>query len=213
MKVKNSAYQESSSELGTKGPYYFNEDEVIHELKHFLPAQAPLKDFIHHNTLHAFQNLNFFEALKQSSEIFGYKVFMSLDEYRDRYKNKQINDAILARTIQQRKGAHVVEEWKEKMISKSFHYSALPRIGSLRSHWKRQYHIDLDSWVHPTLFRVICSYLDQGVSIWNFPIWNAGFLSAVRELERNSFTSFFRTKRAKTILLEGMHSVATLLNM
>src|SRR5688500_12349337 len=145
MKLKNSAYQESSSELGTKGPYYFNEDEVIHELKHFLPAQAPLKDFIHHNTLHAFQNLSFFEALKQSSEIFGYKVFMSLEEYRERYKSKQINDTILIRTIEQRKGANAVEEWKEKMLSKTFQYGALPRIGTLRSHWKRQYRIDLDS--------------------------------------------------------------------
>src|SRR5688500_1644445 len=116
MKLKNSSYQESSSELGTKGPYYFNDEEAIHELKHFLPAQAPLKDFIHHNTLHAFQNVSFFQALKQSSEIFGYKVFMSLDEYRGRYKDKQIDDAILVRTIQQRKGAHAVPEWKEKMI-------------------------------------------------------------------------------------------------
>jgi uncharacterized protein YbcC (UPF0753/DUF2309 family) len=213
MKLKNSAYQESSSELGTKGPYYFNEDEVIHELKHFLPAQAPLKDFIHHNTLHAFQNLSFFEALKQSSEIFGYKVFMSLEEYRERYKSKQINDTILIRTIEQRKGANAVEEWKEKMLSKTFQYGALPRIGTLRSHWKRQYRIDLDSLVHPTLFRVICSYLDQGVSMWNFPLWKKGFLSDIRELERNSFTSFFKTKRAKNILLEGVHSVGTLLNM
>src|SRR5690349_10266910 len=40
----------------------FNEEEVIHDLQHYLPSQAPLKDFIHHNTLHAFQNYPFHEG-------------------------------------------------------------------------------------------------------------------------------------------------------
>ena len=89
----------------------------------------------------------------------------------------------------------------------------MPRIGALRSNWKRYYHIDLDSLVHPTLFRVICSYLDQGISIWNFPVGHQGFLAAVRELERNSFTSFFKTERVRNILLEGVHAIGTLLNI
>jgi hypothetical protein len=38
----------------------FNEAQVIHELKHFLPAQQALKDFIHHNSLHAFQHMKNF---------------------------------------------------------------------------------------------------------------------------------------------------------
>ena len=104
MNLTHSSYNEPSPELGTKGPFYFNEEEVLHDLKHFLPAQAPLKDFIHHNTLHAFQHLKFFKALQLASEIFGYKVSLSLDEYRSLFKKGKINENILDRIITQRHG-------------------------------------------------------------------------------------------------------------
>src|SRR5688572_9523349 len=215
MNLKHSSYNEPgpTPEVGPKGPFYFNEEEVLHDLKHYLPAQAPLKDFIHHNTLHAFQHLKFFKALQLASEIFGYKVSLSLDEYRSLFKKGKINENILDRIITQRRGTDQVKEWKEKLISNEYQNTTLPRIGALRSNWKRYYHIDLDSLVHPTLFRVICSYLDQGISIWNFPVGHHGFLATVRELERNSFTSFFRTERVRNILLEGVHAIGTLLNI
>jgi hypothetical protein len=50
----------------------FDEDHVLHELKHYLPSQTPLKDFIHHNTLHAFQHQEFFEGIFKASSLFGY---------------------------------------------------------------------------------------------------------------------------------------------
>ena len=82
----------------------FNEHECIHELKHYLPAQAPLKDFVHHNTLHAFQNLKSEEATRTASEIFGYKVNLPLEEFRTLYQNKKIKNEVLEKIITERKG-------------------------------------------------------------------------------------------------------------
>ena len=72
-------------------PIAFDVDHVIHQIKHYLPAQAPLKDFVHHNTLHAFQSLNFFEALQEASEVFGYKTTLPLSEYRLLYEKGKIS--------------------------------------------------------------------------------------------------------------------------
>jgi len=65
--------------------------------------------------------------------------------------------------------------------------------------------------VHPILFRVICSFLDQGIAIWNFPVRDKTFLSSIRELERNSAASFFRERRARDLLLKTRCEIADLL--
>ena len=190
----------------------FNEHEVLHELKHYLPSQAPLKDFIHHNTLHAFQHLNFHKAIYRASALFGYRVSLSLAEYRSLYQSKKINSEILDRVITQRKGPSQLNDWKHKVLSSKYSKNA-PRIGQLRSSWKRLYQIDMDSLVHPILFRILCSYLDQGIAIWNFPVKEKSFISSIRELERNSFTSFFKTKKVRNLLLRSTAEISDLLKI
>lgn len=179
----------------------FNEHDVLHDLKHYLPAQAPLKDFIHHNTLHAFQHLKFNDGLRQAGEIFGYKTLLTLEEYRQLFKTEKIKLSVLRKIIAKKKGVDAVEEWLKKVNYSSYDNTHSPRIGALRSFWKRDYHIDLDSLVHPFLFRILCSYLDQGISMWGFPVWHKGFLASIREIERTSMTSFFKTERARELLL------------
>lgn len=180
----------------------FNKEEVLHELKHFLPSQAPLKDFIHHNTLHAFQNMPFHDALVEASKRFGYKVYLTISEYRTLSISGKINKSILDRTIFLHKGTDS-SEWKENLLHKNYEEDIEPFIGQLRGKWKTHYHIDLESLVHPILFRIVGSYLDQGISIWSFPAHEKGFLASIRELERNSHVSFFKTKRAKDLLLKN----------
>ncbi len=191
----------------------FDEQAVLHDLKHYLPAQSPLKDFIHHNTLHAFQTMKFHDALRNASEILGYRVSLSLHEFRRLYETGKIKEEILDRVIKDKVGEAEWAKWKERAISKTYGPLPLPRIGSLRAGWKRHYQIDLDSMVHPLLFRTICSYLDQGISMWNFPVHSKDFLSAIREMERVSFASFFKTERPRKLLLETNCSIAELLDI
>lgn len=191
----------------------FQEEKVLHALRHYLPAQAPLKDFIHHNTLHAFQHQPWEPALLQARDAFGYKVLLTLDEYRALYANGKIHDSVLSSIIDRKKGSHESDMYKQWLLHATMQQPAAPRIGELRSYWKKNYKIDMNSLVHPLLFRTLCSYLDQGIAIWNFPVWHKGFLSAIREMERMSYTSFFQNKRARNLLLEGRVELKQLLTI
>ncbi len=188
----------------------FNLHEVLHHLKHFLPAQAPLMDFVHHNTLHAFQHLPFHEALRQANIQLGYQVYLSLNEYRNFYQSGRIDHQILDLQLQQKKGKELAI-WKEKLIHQSYEVTYEPRVGSLRGLWKKNYGIDLDSLIHPNLFRLISGFLDQGISIWNFPIENLRFLEAIRKLEKESFSSLFRSKRTRKLLFDESIGIEELL--
>lgn len=192
--------------MSRKYHHHFDEQRLLRELRRYLPTQGPLKDFVHHNTLHAFQNMKFYDAIFKASAIFGYKTTFSLAEYRDLYRIKRITPEILTRTIQERKGANDLEEWQFRVLHKKYSWSAEPRIGRLRGEWKQLYPIDLDNEVQPILFRIICSYIDQGIAISAFPFEDKGLLNALRELEDHSLVSFFKTKRARDLLRDKSSS-------
>lgn len=179
----------------------YDEQYVLEELRHYLPTQAPLKDFIHHNTLHAFQYMEFHKGLKKASSVFGYKVYLLLEEYRELFRNERISEKILDRIIIQKKGAEQLLNWKNKLINEDLNTDLHQEIGNLRSLWKTHKHIHLDKDVHPSLFRLTGNYLDQGIAIDTFPVEADGFLASIRKLQRESYGGLFKSKRVEKLLL------------
>jgi uncharacterized protein len=193
--------------------HIFREENVIHHLKHYLPAQASLKDFIHHNTLHAFQDRKFYDAITEASKIFGYKTSLSLSEYRNLYKQNKIDDSIVNKILVEQKGIDSLEFWRHKMLEESYEDNFGGRRSHLRNNWKDLYSVDLDLAIQPFLFRFLCSYLDQGIAIWRFPDWKKGFLTTIREMERNTYTSFFKKPRARKLLMDRKCEISDLLKI
>ena len=191
----------------------FRVENVIHHLKHYLPAQASLKDFIHHNTLHAFQDRKFYDAITEASKIFGYKTSLSLTEYRNLYNQNKIDDTIITKILIEQKGKDNTDIWRYKMLEEPYEDNFGGRRSHLRNNWKDLYAVDLDLAIQPFLFRFVCSYLDQGISIWRFPDWKKGFLTTIREMERNTYTSFFKTPRARKLLLDRKCEISDLLKI
>lgn len=185
----------------------------IQELKHYVPSQKTLKDFIHHNTLHAFQHKKFFDAIFEASEIFGYKVTLQLEDYRELFRLGRIKEYAIERSIIAHKGESLLKEWTKKVLFEEYDENIHSNIGILRSEWKRVYKIDIDSLVHPKLYRVLASYLDQGIAMWEFPHSDSGFLHDMRSLIINSSVSFFENKEVESLFLDSEKHVQDLLKI
>jgi uncharacterized protein YbcC (UPF0753/DUF2309 family) len=56
--------------------------EVIDHAAHLLPAQGPITVFVHHNTLHSFEDLPFDEAVQKAARVFGCHPYLTKDRYR-----------------------------------------------------------------------------------------------------------------------------------
>lgn len=196
----------------------FDEQQTIDHLRHYLPHQAALKDFVHHNTLHAFQSSEFHDALWQASSIFGYKTYLSLDEFRSLYQSGKIDPEVLDKIVRDYCQSHPSEPqtpayWKNILLEKTFEEAISSRLNQLRHRWKSEYKIQLDKVVHPLLFRLLSAYLDQGISSWSFPYQVDGFLTSIRALENYNYSSIFKTKRARNLLLNGEATLSDLLQI
>ena len=62
---------------------------AIEHAAHLLPAQGPITAFVHHNTLHAFESLNFDDAVVRGAVTFGCHPYLPEREYRRRLAEGQ----------------------------------------------------------------------------------------------------------------------------
>ncbi|MBL9122591.1 MAG: DUF2309 domain-containing protein [Planctomycetaceae bacterium] len=56
--------------------------QAIEHAAHLLPSQGPITSFVHHNTLHAFEELPFHAALEAGSATYGSQPYLAEDQYR-----------------------------------------------------------------------------------------------------------------------------------
>ena len=74
--------------------------DAIKHFEHVLPGQAPIRDFVHHNTLHGYQHMEFHEALKAARELTGAHGYLSQERFRGHYESGRITDNDLNSVIE-----------------------------------------------------------------------------------------------------------------
>ncbi|MFZ4631234.1 MAG: YbcC family protein [Bacteroidia bacterium] len=202
-------------------------EHALEHIRHYLPSQASLKDFIHHNTLHGFQDRSFHQACFEAAEVFGYSTYLSLEEYRALFASGRIREDILVERIrwalhQQQSSNNGTEagsitdltkEWLAKALNSRSDYNYRGRLGGFRQGWKDVLKMNLNKAVHPLLLRMVAAYLDQGISSWKFPFVESGLLENLRQLDRSTGGVIFGKRRAHHLLHNAQTSLEDLLGI
>lgn len=72
---------------------------IAAHLEHVLPAQAPIQDFVHHNTLHAFEHLKFPDAITAARELTGARGYLDEEQFRIFFREGRITREDLVRVL------------------------------------------------------------------------------------------------------------------
>jgi uncharacterized protein YbcC (UPF0753/DUF2309 family) len=95
---------------------------VIDRVAHLLPAQGPISIFIHHNTLHAFEDLPFETAVERAAETFRCEPYLAEARYREKLAAGRILATDVEAVIAEKLGSRGAEP--------------IPGVGVRRDLWR-----------------------------------------------------------------------------
>lgn len=185
----------------------FDLDAALERARHWLPTQGPIKDFVHHNTLHAFQRTKFHEAASAAARLYGARVAMPPAFFLTAYREGRISDSALDRALasffsdpERRTSARaallsgtLVDPVFPGCLRHGFRAMWTERLGGVALHRRSHLH----------LFRLFGGYLDQGLSTWRMPRAEAlGLYDCVAALAASSRLPLlpFDTSTARELL-------------
>ncbi|HTL42994.1 MAG TPA: DUF2309 domain-containing protein [Vicinamibacterales bacterium] len=84
--------------------------DTIDRLAHLLPAQGPISIFIHHNTLHAFEDLPFEPAVERAAIRLGREPYLPEARYRDKLASGRIRARDVERLLVDQLGDSAAED-------------------------------------------------------------------------------------------------------
>lgn len=187
-------------------PSLFQLDSAIDHIAHWLPTQGPIKDFIHHNTLHAVQDQPFHEGVAIAANVFGAYSYLPLADYQARYRQGRIHDFAIDWAIAQAESNPAKQSLLRAELFKAdpeVHYppESLTSHG-IRERWLAHIQVNLNTLVHPVLFRLLANFLDQGVSRWSIAKEEESLWDCVWRLVENSAVPLypFREPAARDII-------------
>ncbi len=173
----------------------FDLDKSIDHISHWLPTQGPIKDFIHHNTLHAVQDLPFHEGVALAAKMFGARSYLPMQDYQQRYNQGRIKGYAITWALDQTSLSPLQKNTLRQTLfvkDKASHYPQVSLANhGIRNAWLNRIELELNTLVHPILFRLLGNFLDQGISRWTLPKEGECFWDCVVRLAQNSLLPLY----------------------
>ena len=112
---------------------------ILHALEHaahLLPAQGPIGVFIHHNTLHGFQHLQFEAAVCEAANVYGTEPYLREEVYRSHLKDGRIYFEDVE-VVLEREGTEVILPGRldTRMLRKKLLFSGQRRFEPCTIQW------------------------------------------------------------------------------
>ena len=188
----------SPSDTVRIGPSFdsgFDLNNAIDGIARWLPAQSPIKDFIHHNTLHALENRPFHEAIAIASRLYGARSYLPLTEYQTRHSEGRIHDFAIDHSLTDLEADPSKREELRRSLFQpdaEAHYPPLSlALHGIRQAWLKQIEVNLDAQVDPILFRLVANFLDQGISRWSVARHEESLWQCLRRLVEDTFVPLY----------------------
>lgn len=149
-------------------------EAALGRIRHVLPRQGPIKDFVHHNPLHAFEGLPFHFGVAAGARLYGARAAMQQDFYLTAYRDGRISASALDRALEsaladdsERTSA------RERMLTGALEGPPPPpglARNGLRAAWTaRLGGVPLHRRSQLDVLRLVGGFFDQGLSPWRMP--------------------------------------------
>src|SRR3990167_1775660 len=190
-------------------------DAALAQAFNLIPGQGPLEFFVHHNTLHHHQHLDFFTAVKKAASDYKCNAFMHEEFYWQEYTERGINKTELFyeidRYIQQNQLKIPNHIFYRLIIQKKTanQYLSNAECNSIREHFKTttkafyqsairtDFSIDIENFITPVLLKFLSHFFDSGAATWPLEDKDSGIWHSFCAMHAK--TSLIDSKFLKTL--------------
>jgi uncharacterized protein YbcC (UPF0753/DUF2309 family) len=113
--------------------------QVLEHVAHLLPAQGPIDVFIHHNTLHAFEEEHFHDAVAHAREVFDAEPYLSEQQYQKHFALGRITEEDLESCLDEQRGVDgTLGPFRLRQLDRFAMLHSIPREDAAGLQWQLQ---------------------------------------------------------------------------
>lgn len=111
---------------------------IIEEIAHYLPSQGPIRTFVHHNTLHHFEDQEFFDAINSASKVYAANTALPETVYQTHFAEGRIKYSDLNHALNEHgySGESWIFDISKRRIARSLLFSAPVALTAETLQWR-----------------------------------------------------------------------------